>query len=130
MLKTIPLYAGAVRHAALVCLALSVIPAVAAPPSEADYPAQYAVVTTIKVGSLIIGKFCTMSLRDEAKPTIGFIVQRRGYGGCHVWDAGTVFHGRRERNSIKLLTKDDKGELKVEDWPITGTLAISAPPAQ
>jgi hypothetical protein len=116
MLKTIPRYAGAVRHAALVCLALSVIPAVAAPPSEADYPAQYAVVTTIKVGSLMIGKFC--------------IVQRRGYGGCHVWDAGTVFHGRRERNSIKLLTKYDKGELKVEDWPIKGTLAISAPPAQ
>jgi hypothetical protein len=52
------------RHAPLICLALAVIPAVAAPLNEADYPAQYAVVNTIKVGSLMIGNFCTMSLRD------------------------------------------------------------------
>ena len=106
------------------------IPALAAPPNEADYPTQYAVITTIKVGSLMIGKFCTMSLRDQSAPSLAFIIQRRGYGGCHVWDSGTVFHGRREKNSIKLLTKDDKGELKVEDWPITGTVALSLPPAQ
>ena len=118
------------KYAMLIALIVLAVPALAAPPNEADYPAQYAVVNTIKVGSLMIGKFCTMSLRDQAAPTVAFIVQRKGYGGCHVWDAGTVFHGRREKNSIKLLTKDDKGELKVEDWPITGTVAISAPPAQ
>jgi hypothetical protein len=118
------------KLATVICLVLVAITAHAAPPNDADYPAQYAVINTIKVGSLMIGKFCTMSLRDQAVPTVAFIVQRRGYGGCHVWDAGTVFQGRRQKNSIKLLTKDDKGELKVEDWPITGTVAISAPPAK
>lgn len=72
----------------------------------------------------MIGNFCTMSLRDPANTGLVFVVQRRGHGSCHVWDSGTVFQGRREKNAIKLLTKDDKGNLKVEDWPITGTVAI------
>jgi hypothetical protein len=125
-----PCYSGAMKYATLIWLLALAMPGLAAAPNEADYPAQYAVVNTIKVGSFMIGKFCTMSLRDQAVPTVAFIVQRRGYGGCHVWDAGTVFHGRREKNSIKLLTKDDKGGLKVEDWPITGSVAISPPPSQ
>ena len=41
---------------------------------------------------------------------------------------GTVFQVsrcRRETSKIKLLVKGDKGKLKVEDWPITGTVAQS-----
>jgi|ERR1019366_11143 hypothetical protein len=114
------------RYALLIC-ALALTPALAAPPNESDYPTEYSVITTSKVGGLMIGNFCTMSVRDQANPTLAFVVQRKGYGGCHVWDAGTVFHGRRQKNSIKLLVKDDKGELKVEDWPITGTVVVSAP---
>jgi hypothetical protein len=75
----------------------------------------------------MIGNFCTMSLRDQTAASIAFIVQRRGHGACHIWDSGTVFHGRREKNSLKLLTTDDKGNLKVEDWPITGTVALGPP---
>jgi hypothetical protein len=75
----------------------------------------------------MIGKFCTMALRDQS---IAFTVQRKGYGGCHVWDAGTVFQGRREKNSLKLLIKDDKGELKVEDWPIVSTADLRLPASQ
>jgi hypothetical protein len=44
-----------------------------------------------------------------------------------VWDSGTIFHGRREKNEIKLLVRDDNGKLKVEDWPITGTVALNPP---
>jgi hypothetical protein len=98
----------------LIAFALA-IPAFAAPPNETDYPTQYSVMNTIKVGGFMIGKFCTMTLRDQANPSIAFVVQRKGYGGCHVWDSGTIFHGRREKNSIKILAKDDKGELKVEE---------------
>ena len=52
------------KYAMLIALIVLAVPALAAPPNEADYPAQYAVVNTIKVGSLMIGNFCTMSLRD------------------------------------------------------------------
>ena len=37
----------------------------------------------------------------------------------------TVFHGRREKNEMRLLVRDDKGKLKVERWPIAGTVAIN-----
>jgi hypothetical protein len=66
-----------------------------------------------------------MALRDQASTGIAFVVQRTGHGSCHVWDSGTVFEGRREKSKIKLLAKDDNGKLKVEDWPITGTVALS-----
>ena len=113
------------------CLLLFVVPAFAGKvPDEADYPTQYAVMNAIKVGGVMIGKFCSMSLRDQAAPTVLFTVMRQSYGGCHVWDAGTVFHGRRKKESIELLTKDDKGELKVESWSIKGTIAYLPPPAQ
>jgi hypothetical protein len=117
------------RYALLICVALATIPALAAPPNEADYPIEYSVITTSKVGGIMIGNFCTMSVRDQANATLAFIVQRKGYGGCQIWDAGTVFHGRRQKNSIKLLVKDGKGELKVEDWPITASVVVSAPAA-
>jgi hypothetical protein len=32
-----------------------------------------------------------------------------------------------EKNEIKLLIRDDNGKLKVEDWPITGTVALNPP---
>lgn len=109
-----------------VLLLLFVSCACAATIDEADYPIQYEVMNTSKVGAVMIGNFCTMSLRDQSKPTVVFVVMRKGYGACHVWDSGTVFHGRREKNKIQILTHDDKGKLKVEDWPITGTVAVNS----
>jgi hypothetical protein len=112
---------------AIICgLVVLVVAAVvwAATPDEADYPVQYEVMNTSTVGSWMIGNFCTMSLRDRANAGMAFIVQRRGHGSCHVWDSGTVLHGRREKNEIRLLVRDDKGKLKVEHWPIAGTVAL------
>src|SRR5438874_11703272 len=94
-------------------------------PDEADYTIKYEVMNTNTVSSWMIGHFCTMTLRDQANTGIAFIVQRRGHGSCHVWDSGTVFHGRRERNEIRLLVRDEKGKLKVENWPITGTVSLN-----
>jgi hypothetical protein len=111
------------KRLVLIALILA-MPAFAAVPNEADYPTQYSVMLGSKVGSLMIVKFCTMALRDQS---LSYTVQRKG-GGCHAWDAGTVIHGRREKNSIKLLVKDDKGELKVEDWPIVSTVDLTPPP--
>jgi hypothetical protein len=113
------------RRLALIVLTLA-IPALAAPPpNETDYPTQYAVMVASKLGGMMIGKFCTMALRDQS---VAFTVQKKG-GGCHAWDAGTIIHGRREKNSIQLLVKDDnKGELKVEDWPIISTADLTPPP--
>jgi hypothetical protein len=93
---------------------------------ESAYPARYQVVTTSKVGSFMIGNFCTMSLRDQADTSLALVVQRRGHGSCHVPDSGTVFHGRRDKDALQLLTKDDKGNTKAEKWPITGTVALAA----
>lgn len=78
-------------------------------PKEADSAVQYEVMTTSTVGSWMIGNSCTMSLRDEANTGMAFVVQRRGHGACHVWDSGTVLHGRREKDKIALLVRDDKG---------------------
>jgi hypothetical protein len=112
------------RFLLLTALAL---PVSASTINEADYSTQYDVIVTSRVGSFMIGNFCTMSLRDHAQPNLGFVVQRHSHGACHVWDSGTIFHGRREKNEIKLLTTDDKGKQKVEDWPISGTMALSSP---
>ena len=95
-------------------------------PNESDYPVKYEILNTSAIGSLMIGNFCTMALRDPANPTVGLIVQKHSAIGCHVWDAGTVFHGRREKNRISLLVRDKKGKLKVEKWPITGTVVLPA----
>lgn len=114
---------------AMLLFALTV-PVWAASASDADYPVQYVVTTASKVGSLMIGNFCTMSVRDQAAPSMAFVVQRRGHGGCHIMDSGAVLHGRREKNSLKLLTTDDKGKVKAEDWPITGTVALGWPASQ
>jgi hypothetical protein len=109
----------------LVCASLLYsVDAGVGPPDEADYPVKYEVTNTSLVGGGLIGNFCTMGLRDLANPGIAFIVQHHGYGGCHVWDAGTVFHGRREKNQIVLLVQD-KGKLKVEHWPIASTIAVN-----
>ena len=100
--------------------------ALAAPPNPADYPSRYQVITGSKIASLMLGDFCTMSLRDSGNPSLALVVQRRRY--CHTWDANTTFQGRREKNNLKLLVQDDKGKMKVEDWPIVSTVAITPPP--
>ena len=96
-------------------------------PDEADYPVKYEVMNTSAVGGGIIGNFCTMALRDQANQGVAFIVQRKGYGSCHVPDSGTVLHGRREKNAIKIFVRDKDGKPKIENWPITGTVALPAP---
>jgi hypothetical protein len=96
--------------------------------NEADYTSQYEVINTSAVGSFMIGNFCTMGVRDQANPALGLILQRKGYRKCHVWDAGTVLHGRREKNEVRILTRDDKGKLKIESWPVVGTVALPTLP--
>jgi len=92
-------------------------------PNEADYPTEYQVVTASAIsGGLMLGNFCTMGLRDE---THTFIVQKRGHGGYHVWDSKAIFHGRREKSGISLLVQD-KGKLKIEHWPIAGTVMANS----
>jgi hypothetical protein len=93
--------------------------------NEADYPEQYEVMNGNTIKSLMIGNFCTMALRSPANTNLIFIVQKRGHGGCHVPDAGTTLHGRRDKNEIQVLTRDEKGKLKVEKWPIVSTSEAS-----
>src|SRR5712692_8728116 len=113
------------KHWALVLIMLVGTATWATTPDEADYPVKYEVMNTSVVGSWMIGNFCTMALRDQANPGMAFIVQRKGHGSCHVWDSGTVLHGRREKNEIRLFVRDNKGKPKIEHWPIAGTVAIN-----
>jgi hypothetical protein len=114
------------KYLALVLIVLLAAATRAATLDESDFPVKYEVMNTNVVsGGLLLGHFCTMALRDQANTGMAFIVQRTGHGSCHVWDSGAVIRGRREKSKIKLLVKDDKGKLKVEDWPITGTVAIT-----
>ena len=97
---------------------------------EADYPVQYEVLNTSKSGTLVIEKFCSMTLRDRAKPNVALNVQKKGYGSCHVLDNGKIFHGRQnqKKNEIELVIPADKGKARVEDWQITGTVDINPSP--
>jgi len=96
--------------------------------NEADYTEQYEVMNGNTVKSWMIGNFCTMALRAPANTNLIFIVQRRGHGGCHVPDAGTTLHGRREKNEIQVLMQDEKGKPKVDKWPIVATSEARARP--
>jgi hypothetical protein len=89
--------------------------------NEADYAEQYEVMNGNTVKSWMIGNFCTMALRSPANTNMIFIVQKRGHGGCQVPDAGTTLRGRRTKNEIEVLTRDEKGKLKVDKWPIVST---------
>jgi hypothetical protein len=97
---------------------------------EADYPVQYEVLNTSKSGTLVIEKFCSMTLRDRAKPNVALNVEKKGYGSCHVPDNGKVFHGRQnqKKNEIELVIPEDKGKARVEDWQIIGTTDINPSP--
>jgi hypothetical protein len=90
-------------------------------PNEADYPVQYEVMNANTVRNWMVGNFCTISLRDLSDKGLIFIVQRRGHGACHIPDSGTKLHGRREKNEIKLLMRDNSGKVTVERWPIVST---------
>jgi hypothetical protein len=99
-------------------------------PNPADYPTQFRVSNTITTNSFMIGNFCTMALIDPANPGLIIVVQKHGYGKCHVWDAGTVFTGRRAKNDVEILVKDDKDKLRVERWSVASTATIAPPPAK
>jgi hypothetical protein len=88
--------------------------------NEADYPVQYEVMNANAGGNWMAGNFCTMALRDGSANMI-LVVQRHGHGACHIPDSGTILHGRRDKNEIQLLSKDEKGVPKIERWPIKGT---------
>src|SRR6267154_667357 len=85
-------------------------------PNEADFPALYEVINTNATRGFMIGHFCAMGLRDQANPGVAFVVLQHGLS-CHVFDAGTVFHGRRVKNEIWLFVPNS-GKPKVEHWPI------------
>jgi hypothetical protein len=114
-------------------LLMSVLPIVAVPVSaggtikEADYPVQYEVMNTSKSDTLVIEKFCSMTLRDQAKVNVAINVQRKGYGSCHLLDKGKVFHGRlnQKKNEIELVIPENKGKAMVEDWQVTGTVDLT-----
>jgi len=95
-------------------------------PNPADFPTQFRVSNTSTVGSFMIGNFCTMALTDPDSPGLILVVQKHGYGKCHVWDAGTVIPGRRIKKEIELLVKDDKGKPVVEHWSIGATATSGA----
>lgn len=94
---------------------------------EADYPIQYEVMSTSKSDTLVIEKFCAMTLRDKAKTSVAINVQKKGYGSCHVLDKGKVFRGRlnQKKNEIELVIPENKGKATVEDWQVTGTVDIT-----
>jgi hypothetical protein len=94
---------------------------------EADYPVQYEVMNTSKSDTLVIEKFCSMTLRDRAKVNVAINVQRKGYGSCRVLDKGKVFKGRlnQKKNEIELVIPEDKGKAMVEDWQVTGTVDLT-----
>jgi len=98
---------------------------------QADYPIQYEVMNTAKSGSLVIEKFCSMTLRDRAKPNEALNVQRKGYGSCQVPDRGKVLRGRQnqKKSEIELLMPEAKGKVRVENWQIIGTVEINPNPA-
>ena len=74
------------------------VPTWAATAKEVDYPVQYEVMNASKVGGWLIGTFCTMSLRDQARAGAAFIVQRINFASCHVWDSGAIISGHNPKN--------------------------------
>jgi hypothetical protein len=94
---------------------------------EADYPVQYEVMDTSKSDTLVIEKFCSMTLRDKAKTNVAISVQKKGYGSCHVLDKGMVFRGRlnQKKNEIELVIPENKGKAMVEDWQVIGTVDLT-----
>ena len=99
---------------------------------EADYPTQYQVMNTSKSESLVVEKFCSMTLRDQSKPNLAINVQKKGYGSCKVLESGKVFHGRQneKKNEIEIVIPDEKNKDKarVEDWQIVGTVDVTPKP--
>lgn len=102
------------------------VPARAGTIKEADYPVQYEVVNASKSGAWVIEKFCSMTLRDPAKPNVALNVERKGYGSCHVPDSGEVFRGRQnqKRNQIELVIPVGTEKARIEQWQITSTVDI------
>jgi hypothetical protein len=87
-----------------------------AAPDEADYPVQYEVMNA-KLSWQLLGDVCTMTVRDLANPNVSFTVQKRS-DTCEVPDA-KILHGRRVKSKIQLLVRNDKGKLRVENWPLS-----------
>jgi hypothetical protein len=95
---------------------------------EADYPIQYEVMNTTKSDKLVVEKFCSMTLRDQAKTNVAINVSKKGYGSCQVLPNGKVFHGRQnqKKNEIELvIPAEKKDKARVEDWQIVGTVDIT-----
>jgi hypothetical protein len=109
------------KYCALITFLVVSLTVFADTPNEADYPVQYEVMNANTVGNWMSGNFCTIALRDQAPNGLRFIVQKRGHGACHTPDSGTILHGRREKDEIWLLVRDDGGRLKTERWPIVST---------
>ena len=95
---------------------------------EADYPVQYEVMNTTKSDKLVVEKFCSMTLRDQAKTNVAINVSKKGYGSCQLLPNGKVFRGRQnqKKNEIELvIPAEKKDKARVEDWQIVGTVDIT-----
>ncbi|MGH9498170.1 MAG: hypothetical protein ACRD3L_03430 [Terriglobales bacterium] len=113
------------KHWPIILLLLSAATLHAGTINEADYAQHYEVMNGNTVKSWMIGNFCTMAVRAPENTNLILILQKRGHGGCHVPDAGTTLQGRREKNEIHILMRDDRGKPRIEKWPIVATSEAS-----
>jgi len=77
---------------------------------------------TTKSDKLVVEKFCSMTLRDQAKTNVAINVSKKGYGSCQVLPNGKVFHGRQnqKKNEIELvIPAEKKDKARVEDWQMS-----------
>jgi hypothetical protein len=91
---------------------------------EADYPVEYQVVSTSKTAKLMIGKQCSMTLRDHTKTNMELTVMRTGYGSCHMLENGKTYRGRenQKKNRIELVILVGENKARIENWQIVGTV--------
>jgi hypothetical protein len=94
---------------------------------EADYPVQYAVMSSDRADKLLVEKICSMTLHDQANPNVTISVSRNGYGSCHVLATGEVYHGRenQKKNEVELVIPVGAEKARVERWQINGIVSTS-----
>jgi hypothetical protein len=82
---------------------------------------QYKVDNTNNASAWYMGKYCVLTVRDEANPNVSIVLmQRKHIGQCTPIDAGTVLTGSRKKNKILLPS------VNKDEWEIKMTQDTSA----